>query len=206
MGKQLRGLAISVDGPNFVGKSTFCDALTANRFVDSPVQRERGVRNDSRLGRLIHDPSREFKADPIVNALLIAAEKRHAFHASIESAVRDGCHIIFDRHLVSCVAYGFLYAADVDFIYRLYDGFPRPDVQFVLMASIEELERRMKLRVALSHTEATFSRSVEADAYDRAITFMIERGEKLNVIRSDQALNKMLGEADTIIDKAYRAS
>jgi dTMP kinase len=106
-------------------------------------------------------------------AFLFAADRHdHLFNDvdGIVTLLDRGIDVLSTRYYLSSLAYNALTDNDLDFVYRLNDSFPLPDVTFMLGCSVDECVRRIAadLRSHDRHENEETLRMVE-DGYRRAL-------------------------------------
>lgn len=191
---------ISIDGPNFSGKSTLVDKLS-KEFTKLNLAHliVGGIDKNNSLGELIHNSGRLYKSNPVVNKLLIAAEKHFTYSQKIQPLLSNGVAVISDRYLITCLAYDFLYDTDPNFTWSLYEKLPKANFLYALTAPVEILIDRMRLRTEQSHTELMFSRETELQAFERATTFLQSKQLNISIIDTsklelEQIVNNILNQ------------
>lgn len=173
---------VSVDGPNFSGKSTLVNTLNTlllEKKIDPVVTT--GISKYNEIGNLIHNNGRKFKKDYHVNRLLIAAEKFYTY----ENVIKTQPLTISDRYLLTCIAYDFLYNQDPLITWGLYKSLPKADLNIVLICSEKELNLRASKVDKLSYTESKFTRKRELEAFKKGIEFLTNKNLSLNVFNSE---------------------
>lgn len=176
------GFHISIDGSNFSGKTSVIDSFsTRMKEQESLVDVSRGV-SESLIGKFININIDTINQNPQAFALLIAADKYFSHGKYIASKIERGTFLISDRYLLSSFAYQYLDGMPFDFTWNLYESFPKPDLNILLMVSSKALTERMKgRREPLSNTELKFSRENEMQAFIQAANYLVLKG--LNIVQ-----------------------
>lgn len=198
---------ISIDGPNGSGKSSTLETLATHlRRSGLSVTVVRGVDNSHALGQLIHCSDRQYKTPPIVNHLLIAAEKYYSYDNQILPLLKKGEIVLSDRHLITCVAYAFLYQEDPEYTWSLYSRLPSPAINICLDAHPETLQKRLSSRSELSYSETVFTRERERGAFLEAVCFA--KARHLNISCIDTTNLSQSGVLQTVLEtlNTYAAS
>ncbi len=190
----VRGLFITVEGGEGVGKSTNIDYLQdylSRRGVDLIVTREPGgtVLGEEVRALLLHH--RDEAVDPLAELLLVFAARAQHLAQVVRPALARGAWVICDRFTDATYAYQAggrqLESAHVAQLETLVQGDLRPDVTLLLDAPVEVGMERVRGRGVRDRFES------EAVAFfERVRSTYLERarasGGRVRVIDADQPL------------------
>jgi dTMP kinase len=170
----MKGKFITIDGPNGVGKST----ITGMVF-----------RHLGKLGypvSITKEPTSDFDRDnEEVGGLFLAKSitedrKRH-LQCEIIPRLKDGSNVICDRYIESSLVYSKIDGISFEQSWVENSTFRIPDISFLLVSSIEEIQRRLDDRAVLSRYEREASIEIEAALYKDAHLFLAAK--KFNCIK-----------------------
>lgn len=184
---QLRSRVISVDGPDFVGKSSVCKRLGAMGKETLGLDTE--VVTDPPwelppwdvLGQIFRDDDR---LSPLAEAMLFSTARVDSHRRVVQGALDEGRMVICDRSIDSWFAYQSVrlklrgYDKALEFLLAQHthlDAFGAwitPGLTILLMASPEELERRATTRGSRDkYEQADFLSEVSNVYEDLALRF-----------------------------------
>lgn len=139
-----RGLFISLEGGEGAGKSTLAQALITflhDKNIPVMLAREPGGTKEAEAIRALVVSGDKDRFDPIVEALLFNAARRHHLTHSILPALDKGTWVICDRFVDSTLVYqGYVQGVDLEFLKKLHqDACDNifPDLTFLLDVPVD---------------------------------------------------------------------
>lgn len=138
------GVFITLEGGEGAGKSTLakhvCEFLSS-KGIDFILTREPGGTPEAEAIRALVVTGDKDRFDPITEALLFNAARRHHLHNQILPALASGTWVVCDRFVDSTLVYqGFVQGVDLPFLERLHaeacnDIFP--DLTFLVDVPVD---------------------------------------------------------------------
>lgn len=168
-----KGLFVTFDGPNGVGKTIFngvADQLHQNGFEIVPTKEP----TNSSLGRFILQAEESYSGRTL--ASLVAADRYFHLDNEVLPALRDGKIVLSDRYIESSLVLQRLDDVEVEFVWTLNSQVYVPDLSVILTASPKTLKKRLAQRVSLGRFERTRSRAKELQYYLEAVKFLSQHG------------------------------
>lgn len=170
------GLLIVFDGPNGVGKTTLInklyDKLTKNGY-DVVKTKEP---TESELGKFVREKSEFIGGNAL--ACLISADRYQHIKEEIIPMLKKKKIILCDRYILSSYILQGMDGVEEKFIYNLNNDIIIPDIQFVLIASTNTIQKRLKMRNNLSRFEKNNKTNLELQYLVQGL----ERLKKNNII------------------------
>ena len=191
--KRRRGLFLVLEGLDGAGTTTqaqrlFVWLLARGRRPHLTAEPSRGpVGTQVRQvlsGRLRGAEGRDF--DPRALALLFAADRLDHWETEIRPHLEEGCDVISDRYVLSSLAYQAVSTGDAPWVASINAKAPPADLTvFLRVAPAVALRRRYAASAQREIFEIPeFQRKVHR-AYGRALSRMVDTGERVVEIRGD---------------------
>lgn len=191
-----KGMFISFEGPNGVGKSSLLDGvmnqLTHLKF-DVLKTKEPTL---SPLGQFVRTAEEDYQGR--ILACLVAADRYFHLENEVLPALRLGKIVFSDRYIESSLALQRLDGLDIEFIWTLNSQVLIPDLSIILAAPAKILEQRLSQRSSFGRFERTKSRADELNYYLEAEEFLSKRG--FNILLLDNGTTPL----DQNIEKIVR--
>jgi dTMP kinase len=139
-----KGMFITLEGGEGAGKSTLAQTLTTflqAKDIGVMLTREPGGTKEAEAIRSLVVSGDKDRFDPITEALLFNAARRHHLTHSILPALESGTWVICDRFIDSTLVYqGYVQGVDLSFLKKLHhdvceDVFP--DLTFLLDVPVD---------------------------------------------------------------------
>lgn len=142
---------IAIDGPNGVGKSTLCEAVTSR--LAALGHQVVSLRQPSRspLGNFAR--SSEHKLFGLPLAALVVADRYLQVHTEIRPALERGDAVVLDRYVASTLVLQRLDGVDIDLLWAMNAQILVPDLVVILTADPTLIYERMADRRRLSRFE-----------------------------------------------------
>jgi dTMP kinase len=196
----LRGMLISLEGPDGCGKSTHARLLSEwlrsmgmrVLLTKEPTNSVFGTTIKKALGGRITLP-------PEAEAVLFAADRAHHVSRIIEPALRRGMIVISERYVHSSLAYQPARGVPEDFVRELNRHVPRPDLTIILDAPTRETMRRVKPR-----GPDLFERSSGFQGAVRRNYLKLAREEGLTVIDTSGPKEEVQGRIREVVARALK--
>lgn len=164
-----QGFFVTVDGPNGVGKSSTVIRV-AQLLRDAGMQVLQTKEPTPRFRR----ESEELRGAKL--ASLIVEDRRLHLEEEIVPSLQSGMTVICDRYIESSLVYCDLDGTSMKETWLDHCQFRRPDLRFLMIASVAALEARLAGRSSHSRFEREFSREAELNSYLAAHRFLDEAG------------------------------
>ncbi len=178
-----KGLFISIEGPNGVGKSSIADLLTEQiRNLGIPVLYTTEPTN-TELGQWIRNLESRYSG--ATYACLIAADRYCHIENEIIPALEKGITIITARFVESSLVLQRMDNLDLEFIWNINKKIIKPDLSVILTASPEILRSRMLERKFLSRFEQRHNNALELKYYLDAANFLINKGFNILILDNE---------------------
>lgn len=168
-----RGLFVTVDGPNAVGKGTFIDELLKKLSVQQKIYLTKEP-TLTRLGKFAKTNEGELTGLPY--AYLIAADRCLHIESDILPHLKRGEIVISDRYIESSFVYQKYDGVSYDEIWDLNARFLIPDLSILLIADSKIISQRLSERTEFSEYEKKMTRSDELVFYRAAKQFLSNKG------------------------------
>ena len=172
---------IVVEGPNGVGKTTVCEALT--HALTSVGRRVHPTAEPTKtsLGKAIREL--EATMSPHALALSCAADRCDHIAREIQPLLEVGVWVVCDRFSPSSLVLQRLDGLELDWIWSLHGCGVRPDITVYLENDPETIFARLEERGRHSRFETRGSPAIELNYYRDAREFLAQRGWKQTVIQ-----------------------
>lgn len=168
-----KGLFITVDGPNAVGKGTFIDKLLKALKVNQKIYATKEP-TLTRLGKFTKTNEGELSGMPY--AYLIAADRCFHIESEILPYLTRGYIVISDRYIESSFVYQKYDGISYDEIWNLNKNFLIPNLSILLLANETIISKRLSERTEFSDYEKKMRRSDELELYINAKQFLSSKG------------------------------
>ncbi len=179
-----KGLFITLDGPNGVGKSTImgclCKKLTSQGF---DIYRTKEP-TDSSIGQFLRQSEENYRGNTL--ACIAAADRYYHIEHEIIPALQNEKIVLSDRYVESSLVLQRIDNVDVDFIWTINKNIIIPDLSVILLASPDTLNQRLNLRSKHSFFERKeTARQQESDYYRQAAGFLEKQGFNVYVLDNE---------------------
>lgn len=183
--KEHKGLLIVIEGTDGSGKSTQIEKL--RRWIED---KSYGCMvSEWKTSRLIANVIDDAKDRNLLNAttfsLLYAADFADRLENTIIPALESGFVVLLDRYTYTAFARDVVRGLDMDWVKKLYDYAPKPDLVFYLDMPIDILLKRVIGTTGLDYWESGRDIGLSTDFYE---SFKIYQTKCL------EEYNKMKGE------------
>jgi dTMP kinase len=179
-----KGILITVDGPNGVGKSSIVNNLAnqLSSFGQNVLKTKEPT--PSFLGNFVRKAEERCKGFTL--ALLVAADRQFHVKREILPSLRENKIVISDRHIESSLVLQGLDGISFHRTWAINKFFPIPDLSIILIASKEILEKRLSVRNRFSRFERTKGRQKEIDMYLKAAEFLARKNFNVCVMKNEK--------------------
>lgn len=169
-----RGLFITFDGPNGVGKSSvlLCVAALLTQSGYNILKTKEPT--SSVLGQFVRDAEEVYAGRALAH--LVAADRYFHIASEILPALSAGKVILCDRYIESSLVLQRLDGLDVNEIWTINSQVQIPALSIILQARPEVLAERLTQRNRLSRFEKNNSRTQELTFYQEAADFLSSKG------------------------------
>jgi len=179
-----KGLFITLDGPNGVGKSTImgnlCEKLTSRGFDVRKTKEP----TDSSIGQFLRQSEEDYRGNTL--ACIAAADRYYHIEHEIIPALHEEKIVLSDRYVESSLVLQWIDNVDVDFIWTINKNVIIPDLSVILLASPDALNQRLNLRSERSFFERKENaRQQELDYYRHAAKFLEKQGFNIYVLDNE---------------------
>lgn len=138
------GRLVTIDGPGGAGKSTIT-RLIVERLNDASVTAvATSEPSTGPAGQLARHHTELFHRYAL--ACLVAADRYHHIETEIQPALAAGSVVVCDRYIPSSHVLQVLDGVDPDFVRRVNEYAPPPDLSVILTCEEDELRRRLTVR------------------------------------------------------------
>lgn len=164
---------ITIEGPNGVGKSSFIKALTDSVKDEFKVYCTKEP-TDTDFGRLLR--VNEEKLRGIEYAKMIARDRRNHLSNEIVPMLEQYDIVISDRYIESSMVLQVYDGVSVEEVWDMNKDFLIPDISIIMLASEEEIQKRLLERNEMTHFEKCMTREEEVGLYKKAGAFLTGKG------------------------------
>jgi len=179
-----RGIFISIDGPNGVGKSSVA-TIMVDRLKSHGLQvLLTSEPTKSSLGDWIRNLESEYSG--YTYACLIAADRYFHLENEILPAIRKNISVVTVRYVESSLVLQRLDGLDINYIWDVNKNILIPDLSIVLTASAETLQSRLSERDTFSRFEEEFNSDLELAYYLDAAEFLLKKGFNVLALDNDR--------------------
>ena len=178
-----KGLFVTVDGPNGVGKTSVVAGVTKRLRELGREVLETLEPTNSELGKFIRQSESKYRGRTY--ACLIAADRYHHLHQEVIPALKKGEVVVSARYVESSLVLQRLDDVELDFIWELNSHVVIPDLSVILTATPEALTQRLQKRTSLSRFEVEESRAAELAYYLEAADFLSLRAFNIMVLDNE---------------------
>lgn len=160
------GLLIVLEGTDGVGKSTQVNML--KDYVEN--QCFGCMSSEWKTSRLISNVINEAKDKNLLNtttfSLLYAADYADRLENNIIPALKAGFVVILDRYVYTAYVRDSVRGHDINWVKKLYDYAPEPDLVFYLNVSVDVLLKRIIGSTGLDYYESGRDIGLSTDIYN----------------------------------------
>ena len=201
MKREKKGVFVSIDGPNGVGKSTFIQRLS--QAVPAPVY-VTGEPTSAPLGRFVRN--NEGNLTGLAYAYALCADRCWHVEKEILPRLQSGELVLTDRYIDSSMVYQRFDGVPEEKIWQLNQDFPVPDLSILLLAEEKVMRQRLGGREELTDYERRMNRLQEVEYYLAAQKFLSQKGFHYLVLYNNtmEDLEKNIETAAAEIHKRYR--
>lgn len=191
MGKT-RGLFITFDGPNGVGKSSvlLCVAALLTQSGCNILATKEPT--SSSLGQFVRDAEEVYTGRAFAH--LVAADRYFHITSEILPALSAGKVILCDRYVESSLVLQRLDGLDVNEIWAINSQVQIPALSIILQARPEILAERLAERSRLSRFEKNSSRTQELTFYREVASFLSSKGFNVMFLENDDVPLEQIAE------------
>ncbi len=194
---KLKGLFVTFDGPNGVGKSSILRGV-ANQLMQIGFNIfETKEPTLSPLGQFVRNAEEVYKGRTL--ACLVAADRYFHIDHEILPALSEGKVVLSDRYIESSLVLQRLDDVEITFIWSLNSQIYVPDMSIILTARPEILDQRLVQRTQYSRFEKSKSRAEELKFYQEAAKFLSQRG--FNVLFLENDVTPLARNVEQIVQK-----
>lgn len=195
-----KGIFITFEGPNGVGKSSLLDGI-----VNQLAKSDFGVDmlrtkepTSSPLGQFVRVAEEDYRGR--ILACLVAADLEN----EVLPALQEDKIVLSDRYIESSLVLQRLDDLDIEFIWGLNSQICIPDLSVILTASAEILEQRLSQRSSFGRFERTKSRAEELNYYLEAVEFLSKHG--FNILLLDNGTTPLDENVKKVVQKILALS
>ena len=174
------GVFVVVEGPNGVGKTTVCQALTKALVAIGTRVHATAEPTQTSLGRAIREL--EPSMPPRALALSCAADRYDHLTREVEPRLAESVLVVCDRYVPSSLVLQRSDGLDLEWIWSLNDCAIRPQLTVYLEHDPETIGIRLDQRGRRSRFEAKETPAVELEYYREAREFLARKGWNHTVI------------------------
>lgn len=183
--KEHKGLLIVVEGTDGSGKSTQIEKL--KRWIED---KSYGCMvSEWKTSRLIANVIDDAKDRNLLNAttfsLLYAADFADRLENTIIPALESGFVVLLDRYTYTAFARDVVRGLDMDWVKKLYDYAPKPDLVFYLDMPIDTLLKRVIGTTGLDYWESGRDIGLSTDFYESFKIYQTKCLEEYNKMKDE---------------------
>ncbi len=188
------GLLIVLEGTDGVGKSTQVNML--KKYTE---EKSYGcMSSEWKTSRLISNVINEAKDKNLLNtttfSLLYAADYADRLENNIIPALRAGFIVILDRYIYTAFVRDSVRGHDIDWVKKLYDFAPEPDLVFYLDVSVDVLLKRIIGSTGLDFYESGRDIGLSTDIYNSFEIYQKKCLEEYKKLEKEYNFIKLNGE------------
>ena len=195
-----KGILMAIEGLDGSGKTTHAHILNENlqkQGYNSEYTREPSI---GKIGRFIQSNIlySDDMTQPVIEALLFAADRIDHIKNFVEPRIHSGKIIISDRYIYSSLAYQGARGVNLEWLKRINEFAPKPDIGFYIDVTPE---------VALGRKKGARSvfEKMEFQVKVRDIYLEFVRTKELNLINGNAPINQvqeeLLTKTESALDK-----
>jgi dTMP kinase len=189
----MRGRFVAVEGPKGTGKTTLCAALARSCGSRLVVTKEPTP---------AFDLSREHRLASVALAAAIADDRRRHVDEVIEPALARGQHVVCDRYILSSLVFHTLDGVAPEQVWMLNQAFPLPDINALVMVSIEILLDRRSGRGTTTRLQVEIDPVTELAAYIKQAGRLESLGCATQVIDNDHDERRATAQLAALLEPA----
>ena len=168
-----KGIFITVEGPNGVGKSTFIYSLSRLLGQEYGIYTTKEP-TESGFGEYVKQNAEALSGRPY--AYLVAADRCYHVENFIQPQLEKVEIVISDRYIESSLVLQVYDNVSWEETWRLNSVFPIPELSIILLASEETLQKRLDRRKQITYFEKKMTRANEIEGYIKAEAFIRRKG------------------------------
>jgi dTMP kinase len=181
-----KGLFITFDGPNGVGKTTILENVSSKLKAKNLEVYSTKEPTTSELGKFLKQYEAAYRGYSL--ACIAAADRYYHIEKEIAPALKANKIVLSDRYVESSLVLQRIDNVDLEFIWGINRRAIIPDLSIIFTASSEMLKRRLKFRTSLSVFEQDDSkRQKELEYYDHAAKFLKKQGFNVFIIDNESS-------------------
>lgn len=164
------GLLVAIDGPNGVGKTTLIQNI--QNYFSTLGEKVYTTREPSysRLGEFTREIAEEIGGESL--ACLVAADRYEHLNHEVIPKLREGFIVLMDRYILSSLILQRMDSVEVPFILGINANIVLPDIQFVITANADIIQKRLGDRSLLTRFE-------KGNRTDQEIQYLLQGVEEL---------------------------
>lgn len=175
------GLFVALDGPKHAGKTTILDQLV------SALQAARLSVLRTKEPSAAFDLTNEQRHQGLALARLLADDRAHHVQDTIQPGLLDHDIVITDRYIGSSLVFQVLDGVPFAQVWQLNRHFPLPDINFIVTASEDTLNRRLDQRGRPTRFDQQHHTTQEIEHYQSVAAFLSEQGVRTMTISNDDS-------------------
>ena len=188
------GYFVAVDGPNGVGKSTLINAIKEKLVLLGYVTVITKEPTNSQLGMFLREYAEEHSGIEV--ACLVAADRYKHLTSEVIPALEKGYLVITDRYILSSLILQQMDGVSNEYILDLNSQIIKPDLQLVVFAEEEILQRRLAERKKLTRFEANNQSGKELYFMKKGIKELRSRNVNImEIVNNDN----LMGNVDKVV-------
>ncbi len=189
------GLLIVLEGTDGVGKSTQVNLL--KNYVENECFG--CMLSEWKTSRLISNVINEAKDKNLLNtttfSLLYAADYADRLENNIIPALKAGFVVILDRYIYTAFVRDSVRGHDINWVKKLYDFAPVPDLVFYIDVSVDVLLKRIIGSTGLDYYESGRDIGLSTDIYNSFEIYQKRCIEEYKKLQKEYNFIKINGEA-----------
>jgi dTMP kinase len=191
-----KGLFVTFDGPNGVGKTTLLKKVSEKLTLRGFDVFQTKEPTDTSIGNFIQQSKEEYHGASL--ACLIAADRYQHIEKEIIPALKTNKIVLSDRYVESSLVLQRIDNVDFNFIWSINKTVVIPNLSVIILASPDTLKQRIKSRETRDFFERDDSiREKELVYYKETIEFL--KKKKFNVFSIENELASVEENSNKIL-------
>lgn len=178
-----RGLFVTLDGPNCVGKSSLISIVACELEHRGLIVSRTTEPTQSELGQFVRKAEATHRGR--ILAHLVAADRQFHIEKEILPDLAKNIIVLSDRYIESSLVLQRLDGLSLQEIWFLNKPIHIPGLSIILIASEETLENRLSQRSQHGYFEESMSRTQELELYREAGQFLNQQGFNVLTLEND---------------------
>jgi len=191
----LSGKLIVIEGSDYSGHATQSTLLRDWVEVQGYAVAQAGIKRSKLMSQAIEEAKEEHVIGPRTMGVFYATDFADELENSILKALQAGFIVIADRYVYTLIARQLVRGADLEWLAKLYEFTPAPDLVIHLSVPVEELMRRcFRTYGELLYWESGMDLAISPDLLDSMLKYQEGLAQHYNYLAGEDGFVTLNGD------------